>query len=440
MSRLALVLIVLALAGCDRQRIDPFDSRVEVLSPDLGLVLLDADLALRFDTISPVSGPEITINGQPAERDSVEGGFRFETRLDRGLNALRVRIEEEDGSVQTDTLYALHLPARLSGPITVSSSVRRDGAAAAALGGGQALISGGVGASGLVAPTATVVTGLGSGLSTREVDLVDARTGHTASVLPDGSVLLLGGVRRADPDGPDDLVTGAERVSLAESQSAPIGPATVQRAGHTARVLQREGRTYVYLIGGLVPSGGALVPSATADIYEYVVGEVGQLVRLSPDGGVGIGIDGRSARPLVGATTAPVGVQESVVYGLDGDGDPVAQRLSWRVPGTTYPFSLVGFNAAALGQPRTDAAAVDAGDGLAVVTGGRGPTGSVLTQRTLEVYVRAIDRTFGFPSDVELGQPRAGHTATNFGGGRILVAGGRGPSGATVPTVEIIQL
>ncbi len=446
MTRVLLVLALLALSACDRQRVDPLDSQLAVSSPDLGVVLLEPDLTLRFDTAGPASGATVRIDGAEVPRDSVGGGFVYQTTLARGLNALRVEITDEAGDVRRDTLYALHLPIQLSGSLAPpSANVRRVGAAAAPLDNSRVLITGGLGAGTDALSTATVLTVFGSQVSSTEIPLEEGRVGHTATRLPDGQVLVLGGVRTRNP-GANDFVGTAEVVTPGDLSATPLDEGGPRRAYHTARALRLDGRTYVYAIGGIVPAGSGYAPSRTADVFEYVPGVFPRLDRLTPPGGASV--DGLAA--VVGGALIPTSTQESVLFGLSEDDESVARRLIWRTPGAAYPFALTARAAAPLATARTDAAgvpldAVAGGDGLVLVAGGRTASGRALA--TVEVYAPGAGRTFRFPDGADpsvpgalLASPRFAHTATMLGGGRILITGGLGDSNVPLASLEILQL
>ena len=433
-SALALLLLALAMAGCDRPRVDPFDSLVVVRSPDLDLVQIAPQLSLRFDTASPLVAT-VRIGGLAVERGGDDGGFVYEATLARGLNAFPLEVTDEAGRVTYDTLYALHYPIQFSGPLVLTqSNFRRAGAAAAAFDGARVLVSGGVTGNGTVSSTAAIVTVSGSQIDSREVSLRAARTGHTASLLPDGNVLLLGGVRTAGAPTSADFVTEAETVAPSGQGVVAAPSAEVARAAHTTRVLTRDGRTYVYVYGGIVPAGSGTAESGTVDIFEYVPGAPARLDRLTPPGGAG------DFPALAQGVQVPTAALESVVFGLSKRDEDVAQRLVWRTPGTLYPFSLTSRAARPLITPREAAAGtpLEGPGGLALVAGGRSGQGQPLA--SIEVYASAIDRTFRFPAEASLASPRFSHTATILSGGRILIAGGYGPSGAALPFLEILQL
>ena len=443
----ALALLV-GLSACDRLEVDAIDSQVVVVSPDLGDVLLDPALTLRFQTAGPAVGASVRIDGQDVARDEATGGFVYETSLDIGLNALALEVTDEAGGVERDTLYALYLPVQRSAPQSVSADVQRVGAAAVALDNTRVLITGGVGANGTALSTGALVNVFGTQLGSSTVALARARAEHTASLLPDGRLLLAGGVRTSGSPTPADFVSEVELFAPDGSGSTGAEPSTllaeVERAGHVARVLRTGNRTFLYLIGGVVPAGGGAAASRTADIFEYVPGLSPSLRRLSPEGGVSI--DGSSSADdvpaLVNAVEIPTAVQSSVVFGLSQGNDGVGRQLTWRTPGTAYPFSLTPRATASLSTPRDAAAgvsldAVSPGDGLALVLGGRNADGAALA--SIEVYASRIDRTFRFPDAVALRIPRFGHTATILGGSRILVAGGRGGANVPVPSLEVLQ-
>ncbi len=438
---LAILALSLALSACDRVRVEPFDSQLSITDPDLDEVQLDPDLTLRFTTVSPLSGSSVAIDGVPVEQDETTGEFVYQMTLRPGLNALHVDVTDEAGNVTRDTLYALHLPIQTSGPVSLASAnVRRFGAAAAALDNTRVLLTGGIGASSTALATATVISVFGTQISSTEVSLQEGRAGHTATQLPDGRVLLLGGVRTGGAPSSNDFVAPVEIVSPSGLGAQRL-LTEVHRSGHTTRVLQRDGRIYVYALGGIVPAGSGVAVSRTVDIFEYLPGDLPTLTRLTPEGGASVaGVDG-----IANAVQIPTALQEAVLFGTTDDGDGFARTLEWRVPGSAYPFALITRGAAPLTTPRTDAAGVSLetqypGDGLALVLGGRSPDGRVL--RTLDVYAGRIDRAFRVPaqSDAALASSRFGHTATILGTGRIVIAGGRGDNNVPLASLELLQL
>ncbi|WP_426176383.1 kelch repeat-containing protein [Massilia sp. TWR1-2-2] len=84
------------------------------------------------------------------------------------------------------------------------------------------------------APVAgAVIVQRGGGATAAEIKLNKARSGHTATLLPDGEILVIGGV-----DATGAVVTGAEQFDPAGTQVQDRGDlGLIARTGHTATVL-----------------------------------------------------------------------------------------------------------------------------------------------------------------------------------------------------------
>ena len=126
------------------------------------------------------------------------------------------------------------------------------------------------------------------------------RTGHTSTLLDDGSVLVTGGHLAIDDasltqeftayplgDGP---LASAQRFDPATGRWTPAGTMTVGRYGHTATLLS-DGT--VLVAGGVTADGS----TPTAELYDPVVGtwlpaadtnraRHGQVAAGQPDGSV----------------------------------------------------------------------------------------------------------------------------------------------------------
>jgi len=102
------------------------------------------------------------------------------------------------------------------------------------------------------------------GTFTPMVGMKMPRTGHTATLLSNGKVLIAGGI--ADPFG--GPIATAE-IYDPDRGFLPTGDMTAPRSHHTATLLP-DGR--VLLAGGDISAGGGLIPSNRADIYDPSTG------------------------------------------------------------------------------------------------------------------------------------------------------------------------
>lgn len=430
--RFLALICLLALVGCDRAELDPVGTELLVADPDLGVVQLDPNLTLRL--LAPeFSGPlAVRVNDAVVDFDSTAGAFVLDVQLVRGLNRLPVEVTDDTGQTERDTLYAVHFPITPLGlPGLVNAQARAD-AAAVTLSSDQALTTGGSNSAGQAQATATLIRTSGGQLSQSTVSIQTARTGHTATLV-NGGALLLGGTTTDTPASASDFVTQAELITSGDqSRIIPIDGG-LQRTRHTTRALTLDGVTYLYLYGGVIPSGRDLARSGTVDIYEYQPdGFESRLVRLSPQGGSGgYTVVSDHLQLATGATSA-------TVLGL-AQSDPVSFQFDWSVPGTaTFPFSLRASPAGRGARARTQAAAVDLGGGLSLISGGRDSGGQTLN--SLEIYSSEAGRGFLVPLSLRLQVPRYDHSATIFSGGRIVIGGGRTDGGAPLSAYEAFQL
>jgi hypothetical protein len=147
--------------------------------------------------------------------------------------------------------------------------------------------------------------------------MTTARVGHTATLLPGGRVLIVGG------DGPAGPVASAELYDPATGKFSLIGGMTNARVDHTAAMLP-DGRV---LIAGGADAGGVSSPLASAELYDPNTGEFGSAgimttgrdnatATLLPGGRVLIagGADGYTGRPP-GSTFNPAGGTLGITFG-----------------------------------------------------------------------------------------------------------------------------
>jgi hypothetical protein len=176
-------------------------------------------------------------------------------------------------------------------------------------------------------------------------DLQHARAAHTATRLPDGRVLVIGGCTTSGCGG-TPLGIRAE-VFDPRTRSFAAGPALAQaRVGHTATGLA-DGR--VLVVGGWPDEGRP--PMATAEIYDPQSG------RFAPAGSMAVARGGHTASRLADGRVLIVGGQDgSAILATAEIFDPSSMRFvaAARLPG-----------------PRDAHAAAVLRDGRVLVAGGR---------------------------------------------------------------------
>lgn len=232
--------------------------------------------------------------------------------------------------------------------------------------------------------------------------MIKARWGHTATLLPDGRVLVAGSyVSGGDP------LASAELYDPTYGRWTATGSMTTGRGGHTATLLP-DGR--VLVVGGgaedTLLEGGPR--SSTAEMYDPDTGgwtairnmteaRIGHSATLLPDGS--LLVVGGSGNFL-----------ETELY------DPISGR--WIATGSTSTAQGVGHTATLLLDSRV------------LVTGGN-PGSEWDPLATAELYDPGSGR---WAAATSMATARSGHTGTLLSDGRVLVVGsasfGDGPASA----------
>jgi hypothetical protein len=284
-----------------------------------------------------------------------------------------------------------------------------------------------------------------------------ARAYHTATLLPDGRVAIIGG--QASNDSRDALAT-VELYDPVLEEFEPGGRLADARYAHTATLLA-DGRLLV--AGGVGLDG---VPIASAEVYDpqtqksQRVGDLAEArykasAALLPDSRVliigGRGTDGpvglpevfdpatgefgSGGKPLSGiheASAMAVGRDGLVVLvgvTVEGSGEVVAvydsADATFRYPAVTIATGRAG---------RTEAASCQLADGRMVVVGGwthQGTSGAIEVIDTGN-YASVLDA-----SRPSLITPRVAPTVVALNDGSVLILGGEEAGGDPIATVEV---
>ena len=245
----------------------------------------------------------------------------------------------------------------------------------------------------------------GEGNWTPTNPLHTARMGHTATLLPDGNVLVAGGNSML-VSGPNVVGTQSAEIYDPTTKTWTVTtPLNSGRSYHTATLLPNG---HVLVVGGYTDDN---VPLNSAEIYDpskktwTQTGVLGtarsfHTATLLPNGKV-----------LVVGGGRPAGLSSTELY------DPI--QGTWSPAGSLMT-----------GRNRHTATLLPGGKVL--FTGGNGASTTVYLA-SAELYDAATNKVTGIAS---LNNARRFHTATLLPHGRVLVAGGRGDNGY-LTSVEI---
>ncbi len=228
-------------------------------------------------------------------------------------------------------------------------------------------------------------TQVSSGTWKAAASMSEARTGAASVLLPDGRVLVTGGMGESSLLASTELYNG-------DGTFSPAAAMHFARSQHSAVVLQ-DGR--VLVAGGTTLGEG---PTNSGELYDPATDTWTPVNAMA------------EARTGHSATLLPNG-QVLIAGGTNGSGtratlelfDPEAQSFHY---------------AGALYSPRVEHAAVALADGRVLIVGGSDGSAEL---SAVEIY----DTTSGTVSPAAaLSRPRVGHSATLLLDGSVLVAGG----------------
>lgn len=243
----------------------------------------------------------------------------------------------------------------------------------------------------------------------RLVPMGTPRTGHSATLLPGGQLLVAGG--EATDAGQVTPLSTTEWYDPLVNQWSAVGDLAEARVGHTATLL-RDGS--VLVVGGL----GASVELATAERFVPSSGV------WSPAGALA------TARAAHTATLLADG--RVLVVGGESTNSATGRVNEVRTAELYDPATNRWQSAGRLNAARVNHSATLLPDGRVLVAGGESVTAGRLS--SVELF---DPETGGWRVGSPMGTARSAHSATLLAAGRLLVAGGDDPSaGGAAPTAS----
>jgi PKD repeat protein len=233
-----------------------------------------------------------------------------------------------------------------------------------------------------------------SGIWTSAGSLNTARSNPTATLLPNGQVLVAGGVRDDGLIG--YLLASAELYNPARGTWTVTGSLNTARLYHTATLLPNG---QVLVAGGI---GNGITPLASAELYNPATGVWTVTGPLN------------TARYLHTATLLPNG-QVLVAGGVDANNNPLASAELYN-PATGQWTAISPMN-----SPRDNHTATLLPNGLVLVAGGAALASAELYNPALGTWTLTSPMAYN----------RVAHTATLLPNGMVLVAGGGYWNGTT---------
>jgi hypothetical protein len=237
-------------------------------------------------------------------------------------------------------------------------------------------------------PAHTIASGASlSGSLKSASPMLEPRSGHTATLLPDGKVLIVGCMRRNQ-----DFYRSAELYDPATGKFQSTGNLAIPRVGHAA-VLLHSGK--VLIVGGWIGHGQTDSP----ELYDPATGKFSTLAKMtSKRGGPAVTLLANGDVLITGGgdTTGPGGIASAEIFhAATGVFEPLAPMHSARIEQTTTVLC----------------------DGRVLIAGGRGDT----VTASAEIYDPATRK---FTVTGGLLSARYKHSAGLLPDGRVRIAGG----------------
>jgi hypothetical protein len=246
--------------------------------------------------------------------------------------------------------------------------------------------------------------------------MAQVRTGHTATLLSDGRVLIVGGTTDMT------LLASAELYDPATGKFSPTGSMALPRYGATATLL-RDGRV---LVAGGQDNLTALTYLASAELYDPATG------KFSPTGSMALPRYGATATLLLDGRVLIAGsllFKEKLPLkgNLKGDSAELYDPA-------TGKFTMTG----SMAVDRENHTATLLPDGRVLVTGGENLlTGVLLRSGVLasaDIYNPATGK---FSPTGSMAVARSTQSATLLASGLVLIAGGKTGTSRVVASAEL---
>lgn len=426
-----------SILGCQRPFVEPPEPLLEIVAPDFSNVIAadSIEVVVRADAFRAVES--VTVDDLPLAFDQDEQVWTRRIGLGGGLNRLVFAVTDSDDRIVRDTAYAFHANLRVTRDRPPLPEPR-GGHSATILHDGSLLVLGGVRRlqNADARADGVILAAAGFQFTPIAAPLRHGRVGHTATLLPDGRVLIAGGSRSFVIDDIDDLI---EPVEIFDPESGrfelvPLSGPPIRRAHHTAVLRVDDGDLLLDLYGGTgdIRYSPEAVLGTRGDVRTFLFRN-DSLFAASPAPGprLDVTFTGHTLTPLRSGRAGKMLLAGLV--GLPSGTENFAATIDYDEPGGLIPLPTGSPQ-----TPRMHHAAHMLAPGRVLLAGGhQGDAASAVSDP--EIFAEEASEFFRFAGSIGV-QRRFGLTATKLADGRILFLGGFAPSGEGVAIAESFQI
>ena len=428
--------ILIVFSACERPFVAPRVPQIEIIEPEnVNQIYLDRELIVKIQANSFRDIDRIEINQSELVFDEIEDAWVDTLFLEPGVNSVNIKAIDIDGVEGEQDLLLPHLRPLFSDDApALPAPWRVAGHTSTLLQNGDLLVTGGAARSSAEAiDKAFLLRRFADEFVLLDTEMDRGRFGHTASLLPDGRVLILGGSTSATMLNESQLV-GTAQVYDPDTQTFTNVPfdlpsfiSPFKRTGHVTFLSVASGQVFVDVYGGRGPSIASpdlLLPQDDIQTFTFVrdtlffVDVVNGVDGVPPAFGLSNTLlsptpDLSEARYIVTGTRFQDAQNDSVNFTIDFNTVPIEVNL--------LPRLVV---------PRIEHTSSSLDTGLIMFIGGsQGTVGTVLASS--EVYFDPTTSFFSLDEHVAT-RGRVFHSATKLISGRILILGGFDADGQAI--------
>ncbi len=320
--------------GCDRAFVPVVPPDVRIVAPEDLDLARDADsLDLTVEATSFRSVVDVRVGDTRLTRVGSTNRWSGRVGLSDGLNVLPLTAQDADGVSGVDTAFAYRIALTTAERPALPSA--RGGLTVTQFPNGTLLAAGGSNPSGDAQSDAWTLALGASAWQPVPGGMTTPRTGHTATLLDDGRVLIVGGSRR---DALTDLSLLVETVEAYDPATGrfvevALDGAPILRTQHTAFFRLEQGIPVVELLGGR--GNIDFLPSRRLGVREDVrtlAIRAGGVQALSPSVTTG---QGQPIEPIESHATVDVGTPAAPLFRTSGvafaGGEAIRQAFAFSI-------------------------------------------------------------------------------------------------------------